>query len=499
MKTCPSSQTLEQFVAVTLSPAEADELIEHLESCTTCSERLKTLEQNRRAGVAGGFRDLWNRKIEMSNTLPKRIDKYEIVAKIGEGGMGTVYQAWHPGLQMDVAVKVLKETRLDNATARSRFSKEIEAIGRLRHENIVQAIDAGIADDVPFITMELLDGCDLGEYVTKNGPLPVEYALSLIRQAATGLGHAHAVGLIHRDVKPSNLFLTSNGFVKWLDLGIARPIGSENRETKTETGHVVGSPEFMAPEQFRGGTVDVRSDIYSLGCTLAYLLTGKPLSESHDALPTAVRTLVSKMTAGMPDQRFSSTGELIAAFDVIEKRKTSLRYLGAILACVAVVVLAGVFLMGKNSRKEIPTKPITPLVDKKTSEQSAFPATPSVDEKSREQSAIPEPPFVGERTREPSAILAPPFIGDKTKELPSRPAGDFIDPKAREELRNKILNSPEYAESLKRMEEYKKANERYKIERAEYEKAVSEAKKNGQAMPLSPPMRPIPPSVMPMP
>ncbi len=472
MKTCPSLQTLKQFVAVTLSPAEAAELIEHMESCAACSERLSTLKQNRRTDIAEGFRDLRNRKIETSSTLPKRIDKYEVVAKIGEGGMGTVYRAWHPDLQRDVAVKVLKETRLDNAMARSRFSKEIEAVGRLRHENIVQALDAGAADGVPFITMELLDGCDLDEYVTKNGPLPVEQALSLVRQAATGLAHAHTVGLIHRDVKPSNLFLTSNGIVKLLDLGIAQPIGSENRETKTETGHVVGSPEFMAPEQFRGGTVDVRSDIYSLGCTLAYLLTGKPLSESHGSLPATVRPLVTKMTAGMPDQRFPSTGELIAAIDAIQKRKFPRCYLVPILASVAATVIAGVLVTsGSPSKdKEKPANPATPFVTNQTSEHPVVPAAPFIDEQKSEQPATPASPLVETKTKEQDGT--------------------------------EIVKSPVSDETKKWFAEYEKEKERRRIEYAEYEKAKTEAKKNGTQItqpPLSAPFGPIPPPARRMP
>ena len=170
----------------------------------------------------------------------------------------------------------------------SRFHREMEAVGRLDHPNIVRAHDAGEADGQFFLVMELVDGANMSSLVRSGGPLGVADACEIVRQAAIGLQHAHEHGLIHRDVKPSNLMLATSGVVKVLDLGLARLQAEAWSDGEaTASGQIIGSPDYMAPEQGSNPReADARADVYALGCTLYFLLAGRPPfgSKGHDTL-----------------------------------------------------------------------------------------------------------------------------------------------------------------------------------------------------------------------
>jgi serine/threonine protein kinase len=241
-----------------LDEAELRPVLERLEGL--CSDRQPLLDAP--AGVRIGG----------------RLGPYEILERLGEGGMGAVYKARHVHLGKLVALKVLPPERMGHADARARFLVEMKAVGRLNHRNIVLAHDAGV-EDVPYLAMELLEGVDLHRLVKEHGPLSVSDACACIRQAALGLQHAHEHHLVHRDLKPSNLLLTPAGVVKILDLGLAR-LRSEREEADPlapPPAAAVGSIDFIAPEQLlHSDRVDIRADLYSLGCTLYYLLTGQP-------------------------------------------------------------------------------------------------------------------------------------------------------------------------------------------------------------------------------
>ena len=209
------------------------------------------------------------------------IGHYALVEKLGQGGMGTVYKAIHEKLKRTVAVKVWAPSRVGSESAVARFEREMEAVGQLDHANIVRALDAGESDDQHFLVMELVEGVDLHQLVKRNGPLTVPDACAAVRQAALGLHHAHLAGLVHRDVKPNNLMLTATGAVKVLDLGLARLRDDRMADSAadgaplTAHGQLMGTYDFMAPEQWLDThNVDARADLYSLGCTLFYLLTG---------------------------------------------------------------------------------------------------------------------------------------------------------------------------------------------------------------------------------
>jgi PAS domain S-box-containing protein len=206
----------------------------------------------------------------------EQLAHYQVLQVIGEGGMGLVYKAVHTVLRRVVAMKVLADRRREDPDAIARFRREMEVVGKLNHPNIVQGFDAGESDGLLFLIMDYIEGTDLSRLVTLCGPLPIPVACEIIRQAAVGLQHVHEHGLVHRDLKPSNLMVTWAGQVKVLDLGLARLYSADpNSEELTHTGQVLGTADYMAPEQSRDTrTIDIRSDLYSLGCTLFKLLTG---------------------------------------------------------------------------------------------------------------------------------------------------------------------------------------------------------------------------------
>ncbi len=218
--------------------------------------------------------------------------RYLIGELIGRGGMGSVYRAEHKLMNRPVAVKLINSQLVTNSQAVERFQREFQAAAQLTHRNIVTAYDAEQAGDVHFLAMEFVDGTDLASVVDERGPLPVGEASRYIAQAAQGLQHAYEKRMVHRDIKPHNLMLDTEGQVRILDFGLAgfaaesalTAAESEDAETVdyagrslTNLGCVMGTPDYMAPEQARDAhSADIRADIYSLGCTLYFLLTGQP-------------------------------------------------------------------------------------------------------------------------------------------------------------------------------------------------------------------------------
>jgi serine/threonine-protein kinase len=190
--------------------------------------------------------------------------------------MGEVFKGVDTGLNRRVAIKILSEKHRDSPELRQRFVREGRAVAAISHPNVVQVFATGNFDDRPYIAMELLDGTDLGSIVEKNGPLPSAEAAHAVLDAAQGLAAASKAGLIHRDVKPSNLVRLASNEVKVTDFGLAKPVDPGSEPALTAMGVVVGTPDYIAPEQARGEAIDERVDIYALGGTLYFLLTGIP-------------------------------------------------------------------------------------------------------------------------------------------------------------------------------------------------------------------------------
>lgn len=266
---------------------------------------------------------------------------YQLLEKLGQGGMGKVYKARHQKLNRIVAIKVLPDEAADLSRALRRVEREMQVIGALDHPNIVRAMDAGEVDGTHFLVMEFVDGQDLSRLLKDDGPLPVAEAVDCIRQAAVGLAYAHHQGVVHRDVKPANLLLDTDGIVKILDLGLARLESEIVQHTTdmllTRTDQVMGTFDYMSPEQaVQTRDVDHRTDIYSLGCTLYTLLTCKPLFSSNTPVekvmahrsqppprlrsersdvPETLEAVFQKMVAKKPADRYATMDEVIAALD----------------------------------------------------------------------------------------------------------------------------------------------------------------------------------------
>jgi eukaryotic-like serine/threonine-protein kinase len=202
----------------------------------------------------------------------KKLGNYELLSKLGQGGMGAVYKAHQPSMDRNVAIKILPRNLARNQEFIARFLREAKAAGRLSHANIVAGIDTGYADGYYYFAMEYVEGRSLGECL-KQGPLDEEDVIRIGLQMANALDHAHAEGIVHRDVKPENILLTPGGAAKLCDLGLARGTGEDMRIT--QAGMAVGTPHYISPEQVQGKDPDASADIYSLGATLYHLVTGE--------------------------------------------------------------------------------------------------------------------------------------------------------------------------------------------------------------------------------
>ncbi|MEL6107984.1 MAG: protein kinase [Planctomycetota bacterium] len=327
---CPKQPEIRSFLEGDLDDSDARRVSIHVDDCPTCSAVVGEME-NEQAGVLTALRDcveanqlLREREFEeLRNTVQlqrdettpqldeepdvepgKRLRDYRLVKKIGEGGMGTVYQALHVHLGKPVALKVLPGDMLQHKQSVRRFRQEMRAVGRVNHPNVVSASDAGSVDGQHFLVMELVRGADLARITRDHGPLSVPDACEIVRQAAIGLQHAHDSGLVHRDVKPSNAMLDVNGTIKLLDLGLASLNNKDLEETAgvvvsgrlTSVGQIMGTLDYMAPEQLTGDpNIDGKADIYALGATLFQLLTGRtPCGDPSESTPQRIEAVLSK-------------------------------------------------------------------------------------------------------------------------------------------------------------------------------------------------------------
>ncbi|MCC6464724.1 MAG: serine/threonine protein kinase [Planctomycetes bacterium] len=204
----------------------------------------------------------------------RRFGQVAVLAELGAGGMGKVFKGRHLGLDVPVAVKVMGPQIAGDPHARQRFLREARTAARLDHPNVIRVLDVAEQDGVPYIVMEFVDGTDLAALLKKHGPLNGMAALRAVAQVADGLAHAHALGIVHRDIKPHNMFAARDGRVKLGDFGLARAV--EQTTELTMPGAAIGTAHYMSPEQSQGRDVDQRSDVYSLGIAAYHLLAGVP-------------------------------------------------------------------------------------------------------------------------------------------------------------------------------------------------------------------------------
>jgi eukaryotic-like serine/threonine-protein kinase len=240
--------------------------------------------------------------------------KYQLVRRLARGGMGAVWRARHLELESDVALKFVRSDEGIDASKEERFRREARAAAQIRSQHVVHIHDYGVDAGVPYIAMELLSGEDLESYLQRSGRLSLEEAVGLIAQASKGLRAAHHHGVIHRDIKPSNLFiaeLAGERLVKVLDFGIAKGAAQKDGDTTTQ-GQVFGSPAYMSPEQARGGIVDERSDVWSMGAVFYRMVTGKTPFEGANASDIVVNLCTSDATP--PSRVCAALGKDVDAF-----------------------------------------------------------------------------------------------------------------------------------------------------------------------------------------
>jgi serine/threonine-protein kinase len=268
---------------------------------------------------------------------------YLLLEPLGEGGMGQVFKARHRRLNRTVALKLIRSERLAQPESVRRFLREAQAAARLTHPHIVSVYDADQDGTTHFLSMEYVEGIDLAKLVKRDGPLPVHLACDYVRQASLGLQHAHDRGLVHRDVKPANpLRSEREGVIKVLDMGLARverPGDGDHSVSSTlaQEGTMMGTPDYIAPEQaLDPHQVDIRADVYSLGCTLYYLLTGRPpfvggtltqkllwhqqaepqaVEDRRAGVPAGLAGVLRKMLAKRPEERYQTSADVARALE----------------------------------------------------------------------------------------------------------------------------------------------------------------------------------------
>jgi serine/threonine protein kinase len=335
------------FVAQLRSAAQTDTLLGSTQKDNGRSHETPTLL----AGIPAGT---------IAAELPAELaqhSRYRVLQLLGAGGMGTVYKAEHQLMERPVALKVIRRDLTRDSAAVERFHREVKAAARLSHANIVHAYDAEQAGDTHLLVMEFVEGKSLDRVVAEEGTLPVARTCDYVRQAALGLQHAFERGMVHRDIKPQNLMRTPEGIIKILDFGLARfaresalaatpaPVparleeGSPREGTSplTLTGSLMGTPDYMAPEQAANPhDADIRADVYSLGCTLYFLLTGRvpfsdangldkimahieripePPSRFRNDLPAGLTGILERMMAKDPARRYQTPAEVVRALE----------------------------------------------------------------------------------------------------------------------------------------------------------------------------------------
>jgi serine/threonine protein kinase len=473
-----------------------------------------------------------------------RVGPYRLLDRLGEGGMGFVYKAYHQQMGRTVALKVIRKEKLNNAIAIRRFQQEIRVISQLSHPNIVTAFDAGQAGENQYFAMEYVEGVDLARMVKKNGPLPLSEACDYVRQAALGLQHAQEHGLVHRDIKPGNLMLANKGsIIKILDMGLVRLESPSEAVSNgiTQVGTVVGTPDYLAPEQAKDSrTVDIRADLYSLGCSLYYLLVGQPPFKAQSLpevllkhqtepppavevyrpdVPMGVQTIIRKLLAKRPEERYQTPAELAAALLPYTKksdgsvkkgvykeasaivrrssRKSSKRKpRRTMFAAVALLLLGALLGLGAAAYSGLiplhrgdTSSAIVEATKGETKNKATVPTQPKLDTKAKTDDPKPKTEDPKPKTEDPKPKTEDPkpkTEDPKPKTEDPKPKTEDPKPKT-EDPKPKLVNGKFLVpEDAKYQENRKKLRESYKEEYAKVgyreEKATFEPTQKQQAL-----------------
>ena len=348
--TCPPNDALRRYLIGDYSDDQGAEIEQHLSQCPACEDTLAGMDKTKdvllrhlplaAAEQASSSRPAWLDRLKAGvpavplgnsdeislaeeNPSPQGgLGSYELLNILGRGGMGVVYRARHRQLGRNVAIKVVHPKLTSALNARDRFEQEIRILGGMNHPGIVMATDAGRVGPAAYLVMELIDGVDLARLVREQGPLSIPQATEIARQVAEALAAAHDSNAIHRDVKPSNVMLDRDGCAKLLDFGLAHLSERANKQHETSLGHVMGTLDYMAPEQAEGNTVHAATDLYGLGALLFYLLTGEPphgsspdrtLLQQLKSITTSEPRLLASVRADVPDDLSQLVAQMLAS------------------------------------------------------------------------------------------------------------------------------------------------------------------------------------------
>ncbi|MCA9262857.1 MAG: serine/threonine protein kinase [Planctomycetales bacterium] len=329
---CPPMALLQRYAIGQFNDDEGEQIELHLSKCPSCEEALSQFDLTsdsviRHLPLASNeppapANEAWLQRLMNGSPAtvlpPESIDEsgdvtnppdflgaYQLTGILGQGGMGIVYAGRHRQLDRTVAIKIVNPDLVSAADARRRFEREIQVLGRLRHPGIVAATDAGRCGHAAYLVMEHVDGVDLGALVRRVGPLSVAEAAEIGRQVAVALTAAHDAGAVHRDIKPSNIMIESTGNVKLLDFGLAHLAHSIYDPNKTSFGQLLGTLDYMAPEQANSGPIGPAADLYGVGATLYFLLTGRAPhnSDAETGLLDRIRALASEPAPRLVDVR----------------------------------------------------------------------------------------------------------------------------------------------------------------------------------------------------
>lgn len=357
----PSEQKLRDFVLGNLSAEDQIELETHIGNCSACCEWLENnLDHPEDDTLISALRQFdtcldfqttpqtstWDLPITPDELLEH--PRYEVIEHIGSGGMGQVFRAKHRIMDREVAIKVIKRQYMNDETTLRRFENEIKAAAKLNHPSIVSSFDAEGEEHLNLLVMEYVDGKKMSDLVAHKKRLSIRHACHFARQVAQGLDHAMEQGLTHRDIKPQNLLVTAEGVVKIMDFGLAKFASEtlgEDEESLTLEGESFGTPDYVAPEQVRNAkSADIRADIYSLGCTLYYMLTGRkvfpqgtvaeklaahlekkpdPIGVLRDDLPEELTAIIEKMMHKELEHRYQTPREIIEALSPYCRKESS--------------------------------------------------------------------------------------------------------------------------------------------------------------------------------